>query len=183
MKTIQILAVFAAIVLAGCGQSDSTTKQDSGNKTTPTEQLGSSAQQESVPTSPSVAKFDISEASDFKCGDSTGLKLHLKLTGNMDTNLTIHANEIRIETKKGDYSNSWKFTQFFSNVKTKAQVQMTTLQIDNTYPMVQWVDDDAELIFELKAGQESEADLLFFGVDKSQAKSFHFGSIPAVKIK
>jgi len=187
MKTMQLLGALILIILSGCGRSDSGTKEGATDKTTstasPAKGNSTDSQQTLAATGPAVCHFDITEAMDFKCGDSTGLKLHLILNGDMATNLTIHADDIAVETKKGEKHSSWKFTQFFSGVKTKAQVQMTTLQIDNAFPMVQWVDDNAELVFEFQPGARSEADLLFFGVDKSQTKSFRFGSVAPVNIK
>lgn len=187
MKTTQLFAALILLILSGCGRSDTPIKEDSTNKaisTAPSPKENSDdSQQRATATGPTVCHFDITEAKDFKCGDSAGLKLHLVLNGDMATNLTIHASDMAVETKKGGKHSIWKFTQFFSGVKTKAQVEMTTLQIDNSFPMVQWVDDKAELVFELQPSTRSEADLLFFGVDKAQAKSFHFGSIALVNIK
>jgi hypothetical protein len=187
MKSSHLVVSLVVIMLSGCGRSDSATKADSGEKARPTisqskEKSGDSPHAGTA-SGPTICHFDITDAKDFKCGDSTGLKLHLILSGDMATNLSLHSNDIFVETKKGEKRSTWKFTQFFTGVKTKAQVEMTTLQIDNTFPMVQWLDDNAELIFELQPGARSEADLLFFGVDKSQVKSFHFGSIAPVTIK
>jgi uncharacterized lipoprotein YajG len=121
---LKYLAILTACVsfIMGCGKDPS-----SGTISTPADQT------EKQPVSANgVAHVDISEAKDFKSGEATGLSLHLQLTGDKDTNLTIHANKIYVETKKGESRSSWKFIQFFYNVKTSADVQMTTLQIGDT---------------------------------------------------
>jgi hypothetical protein len=130
-----------------------------------------------------TAHIEVVETTDVKSGDSKGIKLRLQLTGDKDGTLNIKANQIFIETTKTNYLCNWSIIQFFPNAKTQASIDMTTVQVGDQFLMLKFIDKSAELVFDFKAGEQNEAELLFWGVDKSQAIAFHFGTFPTAKIK
>ncbi len=177
IKYLANLVILAACIsfIVGCGEGGPSGSNAGVPIFLPKGQSGSS---EGV----AVAHLQLIEAQDVRSGKVTGIKLHLRLTCDKNETLKIHANELSIDRKKGDSVCNWDFLNFFSNAKAKS-FTMTTLQIDDGYYNVGRVDYDAELILDLKAGLETEAEILFFGLDKSQAKSFHFGANSAIKIR
>lgn len=129
------------------------------------------------------AHIELLETHGSKSGNVPILRIRLKLVGDKDGRLKLRANQVCITLTDGAKKCNWLFVQFFSGVQTIADIQTTTVHVDDSYPLVHWVDGNAELNFDIKAGMQNEAQLLFGGVDISRANSLSFGMLAPVKIK
>lgn len=171
-----LLLTTACVFLLSCRKSDDNEVRE--------------PQAETAPADGSV-KVQMLEVNDVKIGGKDGVELWFKLMCNKDTNVTVRADQLWVETRKGKPVRSWKFKQGPGRsleVSTSARVQMTSLEFSNKYgernALMGWVDTNAELGFDVKADQHDNwgQDVLFEDVTKSQAASFHFGDFAAVEI-
>ena len=146
-------------------------------------------------------RVDILEASDVKAADVgfsnngspqisdhqvTILKVHVKLTGDKETRVTMLANQLCVETTKSESKCKWGALTFFANAGTTSghqEISHSIVQIDGQLLRVVSVPAATELSFALKPRETNEAELIFSDVTKAQAKALHFGSMTAVRMK
>ncbi len=117
---------------------------------------------------------EIVGAHDVSVGGTPGLELYVGLYGS----LRLPANQICVVTTKGERKCDWNDIPILPWYKTKAEILMTTLKIDDTFQMVSSVDGSAKLV----TTEVGLAKLLFVGIDKSHATSFRFGPLAPVTI-
>lgn len=143
----------------------------------------------------SVANIDIENSKpgeEFKVEDKHVhlLKLRLKLTGDKSGSLTLKANEIYVVATNQQPNSYWLAISFFSNVTftnvmgtASLNINRTILNVDGKTISVSEIDPDTGLQFDFTPGQTTEAELLFNGIDKSEAAAVHFGSVASVNLK
>jgi hypothetical protein len=115
------------------------------------------------------------------------LKLRLKLTGDKTGSLTLQANQLCVETTNGESRCGWLAAKFFANAfatSNKVGIGAAMFLVDGKAISLRAFDPDTqELRFDLKPGESTEAELIFNGLHKSQASSFHFGAIAVINLK
>jgi hypothetical protein len=115
------------------------------------------------------------------------LKLRLRLTGDRSGNLSLRVDQLCVESTKGENRCKWAWLTMFENATPKGapiEIGAQLLQVnDKIFSVRQLLPDSSEMDFTFKPGETSEAELLFAGVDRARAASFHFGAYASVRMR
>jgi hypothetical protein len=183
-RLVRVLIIgFALFSLAGCKKTEE--KSAPNAPSAPSEPTATTLQTPLV----------VIEARDVNFMGAPVLKLRIRITGSLGElqrwagpepglSLPVRADKICVLTKTGESRCQWKSIHFF-NAKTKASLEIEYQMVEGRIvPITSIQPSTADVLFSIDPNKQGDdAELLFPGVNTSQASSFQLGALATAKIR